>query len=147
MVELQLLMKNEINPAFSKITFLVFHGEEMEQDPAALQAELSRYGEALRKALSRLRVWQHPPTESTEGKQVFYAYALSVDKSAARLVDALGRADNQDAAKQLEGIAKTCNSCHHFFRLNIEDSVVGPSVVSDLAFPPEEVMTAVALLP
>ena len=28
--ELGLMMKNDINPAFSKLTVLVFHGDEME---------------------------------------------------------------------------------------------------------------------
>jgi hypothetical protein len=130
MAELGLLMKNEINPAFSKLTFLVFHGEEMEEDPVKLRTEMTRHGETLLNSLARLRGWPQPPTVTEEGREVFFTYALSVDKSAQQLLDAIGRSDNATAAKQLESIAKACNNCHHFFRLDIEDSVVGPGKVS-----------------
>lgn len=123
LTELGLLMKNDVNPAFSKLTFLVFHGNTME-DPAQLKAELTTAATVLRGAIGRLRTWTQPPTESTEGRDVFYTYANAVDASTERLVGAIDRDDQPTAAAQMRQIAKTCNSCHHFFRLQIEDSVV-----------------------
>lgn len=132
-------MKQEINPAFSKLTFLVFHGEEMEEDPIKLKTEMTRHGKTLLTSLARLRSWPHPPTITDEGREVFFTYALNVDESAQRLLDAIGRTDNATAAKQLETIARACNNCHHFFRLDIEDSVVGPGKVSAAVFDDEPV--------
>ena len=123
LTELGLLMKNDINPAFSKLTFLVFHGESMD-DPVKLKSELTMAASVLRDSLVRLRTWSKPPTESEEGRAVFYTYANAVDTSTQRLVEAIGQEDQPTAAQQMRQIAKSCNSCHHFFRLKIEDSVV-----------------------
>ncbi len=124
--ELGLLMKNDINPAFSKLTLLVFHGDEMQEDPAAIQRELTTAASVLRASIARLRAWPQPPTKTNEARDVFFTYATAVDQSTTRLVDAVTRFDSNGAAAQMEQIAKTCNSCHHFFRLEIEDSVMPP---------------------
>lgn len=124
MAELGLLMKNEINPAFSRLSFLMFHGDDMETDEAALKAELGRHANSLRQAIGRLRSWSRVPAQTEEGRQVFFTFAESVDRSAERLVVAIGSGERTSAASQLEQIADTCNNCHHFFRLKIEDSVV-----------------------
>jgi cytochrome c556 len=124
--ELGLMMKNDVNPAFSKLTVLVFHGDEMPEEPAAIQRELTTAASVLRTSIARLREWRDPPTKTTEARDVFFTYAVAVDQSTARLVDAITRFDSNEAATQMEQIAKTCNSCHHFFRLKIEDSVMPP---------------------
>lgn len=124
--ELGLLMKDQINPAFSKLSFLIFQGDDTGEDRAAVKAELTTLVSGFRQAIGRLRVWEHPPTESNEGKDVFLTYANSIDKTAAELELAIDRDDDHAAARSLEQIAKTCNSCHHFFRLEIKDSVAGP---------------------
>jgi hypothetical protein len=41
-----------------------------------------------------------------------------------KLIDSIGRDDRRQALSQLEEIADTCNNCHHFFRLKVDDSVV-----------------------
>lgn len=124
--ELGLLMKNDINPAFSKLTVLVFHGSEMQEDPQALQRELTTAAAVLQTSIARLRGWPDPPTKTPEAREVFFTFAAAVDQSAARLTEAVSRFDSTTAAAQMEQIAKTCNSCHHFFRLKIEDSVLPP---------------------
>src|SRR5436190_8479388 len=63
---LTLLMKNDINPAFSKLTVLVFHGEDMQEEPKKLRAEMSTAASALRNAMGQLRSWQEPPTETNQ---------------------------------------------------------------------------------
>lgn len=132
MAELARLMKNDINPVFSRLTFLVFHGESVETDPAALQAELVKNAAQLQVAIARLRAIPKPPTSTDEGRAVFFTYADSVSKSTEQLLEAIARREPAGAAAKLEQIADTCNSCHHFFRLKIEDSVVPSRAVSSL---------------
>lgn len=124
MAQLAALMKNQINPAFSKLTFLVFHGEEMQEDPNAVRVEMQRAATILRGSIGELRDWRELSTQSVEGRDVFFTYAASVDRQAQRLVEAIDKKDNETAAAQMQDIADTCNNCHHFFRLRIEDSVV-----------------------
>ena len=116
------LMKNQINPAFSKLVFLLAHADN--EDPRAVRAELQTAGGNLRKAIGELRMWHDPPTESDQGRDVFLTYAASIDGMTLKLIDAIGRDDRASALGQLEQIADTCNNCHHFFRLDIQDSVV-----------------------
>lgn len=125
MAALAALMKNQINPAFSKLTFLVFHGEELQEDPNAVRAEMQRAATTLRGSISELRDWRElSMMQSLEGRDVFNTYAASVDRQAQKLVDAIAARDTDTAATQMQDIADTCNNCHHFFRLRIEDSVV-----------------------
>jgi hypothetical protein len=128
LVELALLMKNEINPAFSKLSFLVLHADEMGEDKVALTTELKTHATALRTSLGRLRTWSHPPTTSQEGKEVFFTFAVSVDKFTADLETSIASNDEKRSIETLEQIAENCNNCHHFFRLKLEDSVVGKRV-------------------
>lgn len=118
------LMKNDINPPFSRLTFLVFHGDSMGEDGAQLAAEMRRYADALRASCARLKTWQEVPAGTQEAREVFYTFAESVDKMTDKLVAAVTSGDLAVAETQLERIADTCNNCHHFFRLDIEDSVV-----------------------
>ena len=99
-----------------------------QEDQAAVTGELKRHVAVLRNAISRLVVWEQPPTESNEGKEVFFTYASSIDRIGKELQQAVDKGDMPAAARSLDQIAKACNSCHHFFRLRIKDSVVGPSV-------------------
>jgi hypothetical protein len=121
---LGLLMKNEINPSFSKVVFLLNHSETIAEDPKLVRAELKQNVTTLRGAIGKLRAWQEPPTETTEGRDVFLTFASSVDQMTDKLVEAIDRGDNSTATTTLEKIADACNNCHHFFRLDIEDSKV-----------------------
>jgi cytochrome c553 len=118
------LMKGEVNPTFSRLIVLVFHSDNLDMNPEVLKVERQRAALILKRAVARLREWSDPPTQSPEGREVFYTYANSVDRAAQRLVAAVERDDNAAAAGELEQIATTCNNCHHFFRLRIKDSVI-----------------------
>lgn len=124
MAALAALMKNQINPAFSKLTFLVFHAEELQEDPNVVRMEMQRTATLLRVSIGELREWKEPPTQSREGRDVFYTFAASVDRQAQTLFDAIQKRDPDTATAQMQDMADTCNNCHHFFRLKIEDSVV-----------------------
>jgi hypothetical protein len=124
MAALAALMKNQINPAFSKLTFLVFHANELQEDPNAVRAELERSAALLRVSIAELRGWREPISGSNEGRDVFFTYAANVDQQAQTLFEAVQNRDGAAAAKQMQDMADTCNNCHHFFRLKIEDSVV-----------------------
>ena len=130
LAELGLLMKNRINPAFSKLSFLVFHGDEMDEDRDAIDTQLQTLVAALRSAIGQLQAYEHPPTESKQGREVFFTYASSLDQDAAQLELAIAGDDDAATSAALERIAKTCNSCHHFFRLEIKDAVGGPAATS-----------------
>jgi hypothetical protein len=125
------LMKNEINPAFSKLTFLLAHAEAIAEDPQSVRGELSTAGTNLRAAIGKLREWHDPPTVSDQGRDVFLAYAANIDGMTTRLIESIGRDDRPKALGQLEEIADTCNNCHHFFRLKVEDSVVMRTVAGN----------------
>jgi len=127
MAALAVLMKNHINPAFSKLTFLVFHAQELQEDPNEVRAEMQRMATALRASIGKLRDWRELPTQSPQGREVFYTYAASVELQTTELSNAIERRDDETAATHMSDIADTCNNCHHFFRLEIEDSVVPAS--------------------
>ena len=134
MAALAALMKNEINPAFSKLTFLIRHADTMQEDPAS-KDELQQAALVLRGAMTKLRGWATPPTESAQGREVFYTFATSVDGTTTKLFDSINLGDMRSARAQLQQIADTCNNCHHFFRLDLRDSVVGePYVDRRLSF-------------
>jgi hypothetical protein len=121
MEALAALMKNQINPAFSKLMMLVFHGDGLQEDPTAVRVEMQRFAVMLRSSMGELAAWREPPQQ---GRDVFFTYAASVDRQAQLLSDAIERRDRGTAEAQMSEMADTCNNCHHFFRLKIEDSVV-----------------------
>jgi hypothetical protein len=121
---LNALMNEHVNPAFSKLSFLVFHADTME-DPDAARGALASTARELAAATTQLRTWDDPPVLSREGRDVFQTYSASVDGYAQKLVAAVASGDDGASRHALEQIAETCNNCHHFFRLKIEDSVVG----------------------
>ena len=117
---LGMLMKNEINPPFSKLSFLLNHLEEDAMpEEAQFFAELEEETAALREAIGRLRDWSDPPVASAEGREVFHSYALNLDRMSGWMAGALEAKDRGHAQDVLGRIAATCNSCHHFFRLEL----------------------------
>ena len=128
MAALAALMKNQINPAFSKLTFLVFHAEELQEDPNAVRAELQRFATMLRGSILELRDWKELPTQSREGRDVFFAYAQNLEFHVARLEDAAAHHQEEESADTVEEIRQTCNHCHRFFR---PASLISPDVAYD----------------
>ena len=123
--ELNALMNNEVNPSFTRLSFLVFHAEDT-PDAQAARGELATMANRLATAARQLSAWPDPPVRTKEGRDVFQTYSASVYADAQRLVEAAGANDRAGSVRILERIAQTCNDCHHFFRLKIEDSVVKP---------------------
>jgi hypothetical protein len=118
--ELGVFMKTHINPAFSKLSFLLFHAEgEDAGDPAATP----RTADELSRAAAMLATWSDPPVASDLGKMVFFDYAVSLKRDAATLAEALRMNRRDTAVKTFEALRKKCDSCHHFFRFDESGSV------------------------
>jgi hypothetical protein len=113
--ELGVFMKTHINPPFSKISFLLFHGEADETagiNPDVLPASANE----LAQAAERLSKWPQPPSGSTQSTLVFHEYASALRNDAVRLIEALKSPQRDAAARVFESLRKKCDSCHHFFR-------------------------------
>ena len=65
---------------------------------------------------------------------MFFTFSANVDKQTQTLFEAIERRDGAAAEVQMKEIADTCNNCHHFFRLDIEDSVVPTSASAALRY-------------
>lgn len=112
--ELGVFMKTQVNPAFSKISFLLFHDGEDDADVGASQLPAS--AAALADAAERLTAWRELPGESPESKLVFHEYAESLKKDTRSLIEALDGGQRDRAVTVFESLRKKCDSCHHFFR-------------------------------
>lgn len=113
---LGVFMKTQLNPPFSKLSFLLFHvGDEgADPDPGALAAVASE----LAVAAEKLGEWKEAPGESDQGKLVFFEYAESLKADATSLVGAVSGNNKAGAIKVFESLRKKCDSCHHFFRFD-----------------------------
>src|SRR5688500_16409657 len=70
----------------------------------------------MREAARHLVHWSTPPSASPQGREVFYAYAQSLERHIGRLEFASAARETDAIANSLERIRQTCNDCHHFFR-------------------------------
>ncbi len=118
--ELGVFMKTHVNPAFSKISFLLFH--EGEGDAEVEASQLPASASALANAADQLTRWQALPGESPESRLVFFEYAESLKKDANNLIAALAGGQRDVAVKVFESLRKKCDSCHHFFRYDESSS-------------------------
>lgn len=116
--ELGVFMKTQMNPPFSKISFLLFHDGEgdSEIDPAELPASAS----LLAAAADRLGKWPDLPGESQQSKLVFHEYADALRNDARGLSDAVRDDQREAMVKAFEALRRKCDSCHHFFRYDEE---------------------------
>jgi len=121
---LGIFMKSRVNPAFSKLSFLLFHEDDHERDgdPSALSASANE----LARAADGLVGWPDLPGESEQSKLVFHEYADSMKADTGKLVESL-RSNQMDSARRLfESLHRKCDACHHFFRYDLS-SVMGQS--------------------
>lgn len=81
----------------------------------------------MRLAAQRLVHWD-PPAASAEGRDVFFAFARSLERHIGRFEAASAAQDTRAIAESLERIRQTCNDCHHFFR---PASKTSPDVMFD----------------
>lgn len=128
--ELGVFMKTELNPPFSKLSFLLFHGDDGgDVDPAALPAAASE----LALASEKLGQWKDAPGDSEQGKLVFYEYAEALKSDADSLAGAITSKDKAGAIKVFESLRKKCDSCHHFFRFDETVALpVAPLLIAEL---------------
>jgi hypothetical protein len=116
-------MKAEVNQPFSALQFLVFHAQEA--NPTHNDLDYDRImtpAAMLREGISKVRAIVDPPTLTQEGRAVFFTYVDSMVRDTDALTDAIGRRDRGRTEKLVGKISQTCNDCHHFFRLKIEDT-------------------------
>ena len=115
--ELDLIMKNEVNQPYSALVFAVFHGEGG-IDYAAIAAP----AEVLRTGIAKVRDIADPPVASNQARSVFFSYLDTLAHEAERFHGALVQHDAPGMEAALNRLGKTCNHCHHFFRLEIQDA-------------------------
>lgn len=133
LTELTLFMKAEVNPPFSKLSFLLFHqGDPSELDPSMLPTAAVD----LAAATTKLSEWPTPYGDSAQAQQVFFEYAASLRNNAANLAQAVSADDLELARKSFEELRGNCDSCHHFFRFGEASSApVEPTLISPGAAP------------
>src|SRR5882724_10023244 len=115
--ELDLIMKNEVNQPYSALVFAVFHGEGGIDYPA-----LATASEVLRTGIAKVRDIADPPVATNEARSVFFTYLDTLAHEAERFHSALVQHDPPGMEASLTRLGKTCNHCHHFFRLAIQDA-------------------------
>ncbi|HEX2687393.1 MAG TPA: hypothetical protein VHN14_12290 [Kofleriaceae bacterium] len=110
-------MKDEVNQPYSALVFGVFHSDNG-IDYATIAIPL----EVLRSGIARVRDIADPPVETNEGRSVFFTYLDSLAHDTEKFRSAVIRRDQPSMEAALVRIGKICNSCHHFFRLEIQDT-------------------------
>jgi cytochrome c556 len=115
--ELDQIMKDEVNQPYSALLFGVFHSEDG-IDYAAIAAPSA----VLRAGIAKVRDIADPPVATNEARSVFFTYLESLARDAERFHSAEVHRDQPSMEAALERLGKTCNNCHHFFRLKIEDA-------------------------
>jgi len=119
--ELNRIMKLEVNQPYSALQFMVFHGEGGEIDYAAIAVP----AETLRGGITKVRAIVDPPVTSNEARSVFFTFVENLSHDADKLAQAVARRDRAQIEATLGRIGETCNNCHHFFRLAIDDTKEG----------------------
>ncbi len=112
------LMRDKMNTVFSQLIFQVFHAEG---DPD--YGALAQQAVELRGTVDRVR---HLPTPSVvssdEAREVFYTYNDALQRDSDKFSTAVDHHDLDSMKSLLTKIGQTCNQCHHFFRLKIDDA-------------------------
>jgi cytochrome c556 len=112
------LMRDRMNKVFSQLIFQVFHADG-DPDFGALTQQASE----LRGTVDTVR---HLPTpaviSSDEAREVFYTYNDTLQRDSDKFSTAVDKHDIDGMRSLLTKIGQTCNQCHHFFRLKIDDA-------------------------
>lgn len=128
--ELNEIMKNEVNQPFSALMFLVFHSDEVSEDGQLDFARIGAPVATLQTGIAKVRAMMNPPVQTAEAREVFTAYVDSLVRDSELLSQALTDKDRPRMEGVLQKITRTCNDCHHFFRLKlIAQGPLPPSVV------------------
>jgi hypothetical protein len=128
--ELNEIMKNEVNQPFSALMFLVFHSGDESEDGELDYARMGVPVTTLRTGISKVRAMVNPPVQTTEAREVFLTYVDAMVRDAENLSRAFEGRDRPGMEQVLQKITRTCNDCHHFFRLKlVGEGPPPPSVV------------------
>jgi hypothetical protein len=121
--ELNGIMKTEVNQPFSALMFLVFHADDADPDSTDLDyAKIMAPASTLRAGIAKVRAIVDPPVLTAEARAVFFSYVDSMVHDSTVLTNAVSQHERTGTEKMLTKISQTCNDCHHFFRLKIEDT-------------------------
>ena len=112
--ELKALMKLRLNPSFSRIHLLLFYADEA---AAAGQGDALQAVAALEATVGELRRLRDPPVGSAEARLVFAEYASHLEGDVVRLRLALAEGRAVEAPGIFDRLRRTCDHCHHFFRV------------------------------
>lgn len=128
--ELNEIMKNEVNQPFSALMFLIFHADETSEDGELDFARIGAPVATLQAGIAKVRAMMNPPVQTAEAREVFTTYVDSLVRDSDLLAQALATKDRSRMEGVLQKITRTCNDCHHFFRLKvIAEGPPPPSVV------------------
>ncbi|MCE9580196.1 MAG: hypothetical protein K8W52_44175 [Deltaproteobacteria bacterium] len=117
-------MKNEVNQPFSALSFAVYFARDGEPESGAEPPypDIAQPAAALRAGLSKVRFLADVPAPTPEARDVFAAYIDGLLHDSDALSDAIANRDRPGTVALLTKIAATCNDCHHFFRLAVDDT-------------------------
>lgn len=115
--ELDLLMRNKMNKAYTQLMFHLFHAET-DTDFGTLAME----AEQLRETVAKVRALPKPPrVQSEQSASVYVTYNDLLLQQADKFVAATAQQNRPEMEALLSKIGKTCNDCHRFFRVEIPD--------------------------
>lgn len=116
--ELGRLMRTKMNAAYSQLVFLVFHAEG-EPDYAKIDEHTGQLREAVENVMS---LTPPPVVQSEEARSVYMTYNETLRRDSARFAQSVALKNRDDMGALLTKVGETCNACHHFFRIEIEDA-------------------------
>jgi hypothetical protein len=114
---LNAIMKNEVNKPFSKLTFFVFHS-----DGEIDFTEIAKTAAEFQQGVAKARAFPDPPVESEQGREVFGTFLEQLERDGKGFTAAVTQKDARGMKMLVARLSRTCNNCHHFFRLDIADS-------------------------
>jgi cytochrome c556 len=115
--ELDKVMRTRMNKAYSSLVFQILHSTT-EYDYARITAD----GAELRQAVQRVLDLPPPPVaESEEARSVYLTYNQTLQRNADKFSEAIAQKNRPEMETLLTKIGKTCNDCHKFFRIEIEN--------------------------
>lgn len=111
-------MRTRMNASYSSLVFLVFHSDGTLDYPKIGQEAIG-----LRDTVKHVRGLKTPPmVKSDSGLEVYMTYNDTLQRNADLFVEAVDGQDPPRMQVVLGKIGQTCNDCHHFFRVDVEDA-------------------------
>jgi cytochrome c556 len=116
--DIEKLMRTKMNTSYSQLVFLVFHAEG-----DADYTKINEHTANLQDTVEKVMALTPPPVvASKEAREVYMTYNETLKRDAARFAAAVAQKDPDSMQSVLTRVGDTCNACHHFFRIEIEDA-------------------------